>query len=145
MAGKTAGGSTATHLDSLIPTTACWNPVTEPLGIQKEKKRKKMVLFLFLGFSPKRRRSLCFRFEVTTAAQVDPSLLPGELIIPPPRRASAHVEISRVLQRSPPLWRWRRSLRTPGEAQQGDANCPLMRLFGAAGRGPAGQGDSRCF
>lgn len=136
----------ATHLDSLIPTTACWNPVTEPRGIQKKRTEKNGHFFIFWVFSLiKTLCSLCFRFEVTTAAQVDPSLLPGELIIPPPRRASAHVEISRVLQRSPPLWRWRRSLRTPGEAQQGDANCPLMRLFGAAGRGPAGQGDSRCF
>lgn len=60
---------------------------------------------------------------VTTAAQVDPSLLPGELIIPPPLRA--HVQTARVLQRSPP----RQSQRTAGGARQGDTNCPLMRHF----------------
>lgn len=68
--------------------------------------------------------------EVTTAAQVDSSLLPGELIIPPPPQA--HVWIPRSLQ-------------TLGQAWQGDTNCPLMRIFGTAGRGRASPVHSRPF
>lgn len=76
---------------------------------------------------------------VTTAAQVGRSLLPGELIIPPPPRA--HVQIPRVLQRWPP---WR-SQRAVGGARQGNTNCPLMRLFRMPGQGPAGQVSSKCL
>lgn len=126
----------ATHLGSLITTTEWWKPMTVPHGNKCKIKWKSGLRFFF--FSPPNDFTLCiFRLKWSDhscpSGPISPSW--GTNYPPPPR---SHVQIPRVLQRSPP---WR-SQRTVG---QGDINCPLMRLFGMQGPGPAGQVSSRCF